>query len=168
MECLSRRSTEPARPARFIAFHRRQAEALPDERDYRQRHEAEKGAAPADGGSQIAAKRRGHDGRQRIATVENRQRAGNLVRGYQPDGGGRRHRPESPDNDANQGSSRHIGSIAVGQRDNHSRDRHQNRQPQQKVFTIQTSGKVRDSQAGQHRQGAGNGNALACQPLGDV
>ena len=125
-------------------------------------------AAPADGGSQVAAKRRRYDGCQRVTAVENRQRTGNLVRRHQSDSGGRRHGPEATDNDANQGSSRHINRIVVGEGNNHSRRRHQHRQPQQEIFTIQTAGKVRDGQAGQHRQGAGNRNALACQPLGDI
>lgn len=117
--------------------HRRQASPLPDKGEQRDRCEAEERAAPADHHAEPAAERGGDNRGQRIAAVENRQRAGYLMTRHQPNRRCRAERPEPADRHANQRAARHIGEVIGRERDDDAGQRHQQRQPQQQGLAVE-------------------------------
>lgn|GEM_PF-6859760 len=141
--------------------HRRQRDPLPNEGQQGQWHQAEERTTPADDTAQIAAQRRSNDGSQRIASIENRQRFRNAVRRYQPHRHRRRHGPESAHHHANQRAAHQIDGVAGCHANHQAGDAHQRGQAQQQRLAVGRSGQRRHRQAGQHRERAGNGDAVA-------
>ena len=111
-----------------------------------------------------AAQRRGDGRRQRVAAVEDRQRARHLVLGHQPHDSGRRHRPEAADHHADERAAGHEDRGVRRERDHRARHQHQRGEPQQQRPAVDPRVADEMERLVEHREEAGDRDRLAGLP----
>ncbi len=143
-----------------VSFQRGQGHPLPDQRDRRHRHDAEKRTAPANDGAKQAAKRRGQHRCESVTTVDDRQSVRHVMMRHEPHGRSCRHRPETANGHTDQCPTDDECPVVGRQRDHYAGDDRQQRQQQKEHFAIEPGRHRRDEQAGQQGKRPGNGDSL--------
>ena len=145
-----------------------QGDPLPGQRDQRNRHQAQKRAAPAHDRAEVGAQRRRHHGRQRVAAVDDRQRPRHLARRHELDGRSRRQGPKAAHDHADERPAQHVGDVVWRQRDDGAGRAHRHRQREKQRLAVQTARQRGNEQAGQHGANARDGDPLPRHALGNA
>ena len=167
--CAPREQPEHVAAAGAPAWRqRRHGDPLPDEREERERHDEEEGAAPADDAAEIAAERRRDRGGDGVAGVQHREPLRHRVPRQEAHDDRGRHRPEATDRDPEQRAPDHQHPVVRRERDQGAGEDQEHRERRQHDLAVDVAGQPGDEEAGHHREEARDRDRLSGLSLGDA